>query len=91
MLPLDSKVWEVGMMDAREYERLCQVAHETADIPWELRFQAIRELPDTTYWLARAIEILSDRDPVDALNDSEYLFKLMSMRCNQELARTQNA
>ena len=75
------------MMDAREYERLCQVAHDPAEIPWELRFQAIRELPDTTYWLARAIEILSERDPVDALNDSEYLFKLMSMRCNQQLAR----
>ena len=74
-------------MEWNEYQRLLTVVQDPADIPWEFRFQAIRELPDTTYWLARAIELLSDRDPVDALNDSEYLFKLMSMRCNQVLAR----
>ena len=73
-------------MEWNEYQRLLSVVQDPAEIPWERRFQAIRELPDTTYWLARAIELLSDRDPVDALHDSEYLFKLMEIRCNQILA-----
>jgi len=78
-------------MEWEEYQRLITVVQDPAEIPWEMRFQAIRELPDTTYWLARQIEMLSERDPVDALADSEYLFKLMQMRWHQELARMQNA
>ena len=73
-------------MEADEYQRLFDVAHSTNNLRWEFRFQAIRELPTTTYWLARAIEILSERDPVDALSDAEYLFKLMRIRCDQILA-----
>jgi len=79
------------MMDGEQFERLSNVAHNPVDIPWEQRFQAVRELPTTTYWLARQIEMLSERDPVDAVSDSEYLYKLMQIRCNQILGMAQNA
>jgi hypothetical protein len=78
------------MMDVERFERLSNVAHNSADIPWEQRFQAVRELPTTTYWLARQIEMLSERDPVGAVEDAEYLYKLMQIRCNQILAGHRN-
>ena len=77
-------------MDAEQFDRLSNVAHNSADIPWEQRFQAVRELPTTTYWLARQIETLSERDPVGAVQDAEYLYKLMQIRCNQILAEYKN-
>jgi hypothetical protein len=37
--------------------------------------------PATSYWLSDALSKAMDRDPVDALNDAEWLYDLMQERC----------
>lgn len=38
--------------------------------------------PGTSFWLRNALNAASFRDPVDAVNDAELLFRLLQRRLN---------
>ena len=41
--------------------------------------------PATSFWLKTAIRSALARDPVDAANDAEVLYRLLARRCNEIL------
>lgn len=50
-----------------------------SDIP------AVLEDPAASFWLKAAIRSALARDPVDAANDAEVLYRLLARRCNEIL------
>nr|WP_223661436.1 hypothetical protein [Pseudomonas monteilii] len=41
--------------------------------------------PTTSYWLKHSLQQALPRDPVDAVNDAEWLFELLNKRCVEQL------
>ena len=46
----------------------------------------VLEDPAASSWLKTAIRSALARDPVDAANDAEVLYRLLARRCNEILA-----
>ena len=60
-------------------------------LTWLGRFEAIQGLPDTSDWLYCALEFLKERDPVDAANDAELLYRLSVIRSDEVMADAKEA
>jgi hypothetical protein len=43
--------------------------------------------PSASFWLKEALCSALDRDPVDAVNDAEVLFRLLDKRCRKILSQ----
>ena len=41
--------------------------------------------PTASYWLKHSLQQALPRDPVDAVNDAEWLFELLNKRCVEQL------
>lgn len=52
------------------------------------RIEKVMDSPAASYWLKSALEDALKRDPVDSLNDAEYLVDLLSERFNLILKQT---
>ena len=48
----------------------------------DLELQEVLADPSTTHWLRQALTSAIPRDPVDALNDAEYLSDVLMRRCS---------
>lgn len=48
----------------------------------DLELQEVLADPSTSHWLRDALTSAMPRDPVDALNDAEYLSDVLARRCN---------
>jgi hypothetical protein len=46
--------------------------------------------PSASFWLKAALGSALDRDPVDAANDAEVLFRLLDERCREILNQDDN-
>ena len=60
-------------------------------LTWLGRFEAIQGLPDTSDWLYCALEFLKERDPEDARNDTELLWRLSAIRADEVMFEAQEA
>jgi hypothetical protein len=59
-----------------------------SDIPTTGPLPSIDEVladPASSFWLKTELRSALDRDPVDAANDAEILFRLLNARCQQIL------
>ena len=65
--------------------------NDRVQITWLGRFRAIQDLEGTSTWLAGALETLMERDPEDAKNDAELLWRLSAIRADEVMADAQEA
>ena len=65
--------------------------HDRVYLTWLGRFEAIQGLPDTSDWLYCALEFLKERDPEDARNDTELLWRLSAIRADEVMFEAQQA
>jgi len=56
------------------------------ELTWLGRFRTIQNLEGTSAWLASALETLMGRDPEDAKNDAELLWRLSAIRADEVMA-----
>ena len=56
------------------------------DLTWLGRFRAIQGMEATSIWLKVALETVLDRDPEDAKNDAEMLWRLCAIRADDVMA-----
>jgi hypothetical protein len=61
-------------------------ADDRVELTWLGRFRAIQDLEGTSVWLAVALETLMERDPEDAKNDTEMLWRLSAIRADEVMA-----
>ena len=61
------------------------------ELTWLGRFQAIQGLQGTSTWLKDALEALMERDPEDAVNDAEILWRLCAIRADDIKADAKEA
>jgi hypothetical protein len=50
--------------------------------------EAMLDDPSISYWLKSAILVNLKRDPVDALNDAELLYRVMAKRLSETLDKS---
>lgn len=63
------------------WEGVHELANSTPEAI-ELEVQEALNAPSTSDWLRNALISVTPRDPVDALNDVEYLCDVLTRRCN---------
>ena len=51
-----------------------------------LEIEQVLSDPAASYWLKDALRSALARDPVDAANDAEVLFRLLNERCHKILS-----
>ena len=59
---------------------------DRVELTWLGRFRAIQELEGPSAWLAVALETVMERDPEDAKNDAELLWRLSAIRADEVMA-----
>ena len=72
-----------------EVTQMTQPGEKPSDrivLTWLGRFEAIQGLTDTSDWLYCALEFLKERDPEDARNDTELLWRLSAIRADEVMA-----
>ena len=52
-----------------------------------LQIQQVLSDPGASFWLKDALRSALSRDPVDAANDAEILFRLLDERCHKILSQ----
>jgi len=52
-----------------------------------LEVEQVLSDPAVSFWLKDALRSALDRDPVDAANDAEVLFRLLHERCRKLLSQ----
>ena len=78
MVIIPVEVTQMSTPDEQPSDRL--------DLTWLGRFRAIQGMEATSIWLKVALETVLDRDPEDAKNDAEMLWRLCAIRADDVMA-----